>query len=205
MTHDITTLDDLRKVYKRPKDIAVKKQISLIDPHAKAFIALSPFLIISSNDGAGHADASPKGEAPGFVKVLDAQALLIPDRPGNNRLDTLENIVKNPGIGLIFMVPGMNETLRINGKASLSTDPDLLELCIAQKKLPLSVIKVAVEAVYMHCAKAFIRSKLWDPEAQIDRASFPSLGKIIKDQLDLKLPTGALDIAIKASDKSKLY
>jgi len=205
MDHEITTLEDLRKIYKRPKDIAIKKQIGEIDPHARAFIEICPFLIISSNDGHGHADASPKGEAPGFVKVLDANTILIPDRPGNNRLDTLQNIVNNPGIGLIFLVPGMNETLRINGRASISTNPDLLDLCIAEKKRPISVVKVTVEAVYMHCAKAFIRSKIWDPRAQIDRAKFPTLGKIIKDQLGLKTPTGALDVAIKLTDKSTLY
>ncbi|TNE33497.1 MAG: pyridoxamine 5'-phosphate oxidase family protein [Alphaproteobacteria bacterium] len=200
----ITTIEELYGVYKAPSERVIQKELKALDPHCRHFISISPFLVLGSSDGNGAADASPRGDTPGFVKVLDDRTLLIPDRPGNNRLDTLQNIVRNPAVGLIFMVPGMNETLRINGDAHISTDPELLKMGEAQGKLPASVIVVEVKGAYMHCAKAFIRSKLWAEETKIDRKSFPSLGQIMHDQMGGMDPDQA-DKRLAEAYKTTLY
>ena len=181
----LSTIEQLRSVYRPASDGAVRKELKALDAHCRSFLARSPFVVIGSTDGNGHADVTPKGDRPGFVAVLDATTIAIPDRPGNNRLDTLENLIADPAIGLLFLIPGMNETLRINGKARISTDDALRTRFAIDGKLPLSVIVVAVESVYMHCAKAFMRSELWQPDSWPDRASMPTLGQILKDQLAL--------------------
>ena len=181
----LSTTEELRTVYRPARDGAVRKELKALDGHCRSFLARSPFVVIGSTDGNGHADVTPKGDRPGFVAVLDATTIAIPDRPGNNRLDTLENLIADPAIGLLFLIPGMNETLRINGKARISTDDALRTRFAIDGKLPLSVIVVAVESVYMHCAKAFMRSELWQPDSWPDRASMPTLGQILKDQLAL--------------------
>jgi PPOX class probable FMN-dependent enzyme len=140
-------------------------------------------VVLASSDADGHMDATPRGGEPGFVKVLDAQTLLVPDAPGNNRLDTLENIVATGRLGTLFMVPGFDETLRVNGRAVLSTDPDDLALCADVRRTPALVIRLMVESVYLHCAKAFMRSKLWDASHQADRAQLPSMAEMLRDQI----------------------
>ncbi|WP_244941370.1 pyridoxamine 5'-phosphate oxidase family protein [Bradyrhizobium yuanmingense] len=145
-------------------------------------MALSPFLVLATSDGNGHADASPRGDAPGFVAVLDDKTLLIPDRRGNNRVDTFGNIIASPGIGLIFLVPGINETLRVNGRAEISQDAELLTPLAVQNVAPIIGLKIHVEETYFHCGKALMRSKLWNPAAQVERNSFPTLGRIIAEQ-----------------------
>src|SRR5712691_11194301 len=162
---------------------SVKKQLPRLEKHSRAFIALSPFLVIASADPKGRVDASPKGDMPGFVQVLDDATLLIPDRLGNNRIDTIGNLLACPGVGLIFFVPGLRETLRINGRARITTDPALLEPCTMQGKAPRSGILVTAEEVYFHCGKALIRSDLWNPEKAMKRTDFPSLGRILADQI----------------------
>ena len=179
----ISNTADLRSLYGEPSDIVQRKAIPKLDKHCRAFIAASPFLVVASAGADGSADASPRGDAPGFVAVLDDSTLLIPDRPGNKRVDTLENILENPHIGLIFFVPGMNETLRVNGRAEITTDGALLEPLAVNRKVPQAGIVVRIEEAYLHCAKALIRSKLWDPTTQIDRKSFPTLGQMIADQV----------------------
>ena len=159
----------------------------------KGFIAKSPFVLIGSSDGNGNADVTPKGDRPGFVAVLDDTTLAIPDRPGNNRLDTLENIVANPSVGLLFLIPGMNETLRVNGEARITGCRPCANGLQAEGKLPVSVMVVTVKAAYMHCAKAFMRSELWKPESWPDRAKLPTLGQILKDQLALADSAEATD------------
>ena len=156
-----------------------------LDGHCRSFIARSPFVLIGSSDGNGNADVTPKGDRPGFAAVLDDSTIAIPDRPGNNRLDTLENIVVNPAVGLLFLIPGMNETLRVNGEARITVDAALRERLAVDGKPPLSVVVVTVKAAYMHCAKAFMRSELWKPESWPDRTSMPTLGEILRDQLAL--------------------
>ncbi|WP_375454065.1 pyridoxamine 5'-phosphate oxidase family protein [uncultured Methylobacterium sp.] len=162
--------------------LAERKVMRRLDRFARDFIALSPFLVLASMDGEGRADASPRGDAPGFVRVLDAATLLIPDRRGNNRVDSFGNVLANPGIGLIFLVPGIDETLRVNGRARLVTGADLLEPLAAQGKVPTTGLRVSVDEVFFHCAKALIRSRLWAPESRVERARFPSLGRILAEQ-----------------------
>ena len=202
--HSITTVDALYSVYKQPAERAVQKELPKLDTHCRSFIALSPFLVLSTDGGDGTADASPRGDAPGFVSVLDDNTLAIPDRPGNNRLDSLINILRNPAVGMIFLVPGINETLRINGTATISVDPDLMEAHAAQGKLPRSVLLVEVTSAYMHCAKALIRSKLWDPETQVERSVFPTLGQVLADQI-AGMDAEQSDAYLKIAYKENLY
>src|SRR5690606_38890469 len=154
---------------------AAQKEMVALDHHARRFIANSPFVMIGSSDDAGNADVTPKGDRPGFVAVLDDTTIAIPDRPGNNRLDTWQNLLVNPAVGLIFLIPGMNETLRVNGAAKLTADAGLREQLAVDGRLPITVLVVSVKACYMHCAKAFMRSKLWAPESWPDRSTMPTL------------------------------
>jgi PPOX class probable FMN-dependent enzyme len=179
----IEDVEQLRESYGAPSERALKKQLSRIDKHCRDFIARSPFLVIASADPSGRCDASPKGDAPGFVQVFDDTTLLIPDRLGNNRIDTLANLLARPGIGLIFFVPGINETLRVNGRACITTDRALLEPLAVNSKVPRSAILVTAEEIYFHCGKALIRSDLWNPDKRVRRSDFPSLGRILADQI----------------------
>jgi PPOX class probable FMN-dependent enzyme len=179
----VTECADIRELLGPPSEGAVKKQIARIDKHARRFIELSPFLCIGTADAEGRADVSPRGDPPGFVQVLDDKTLLIPDRPGNNRADTMQNILQNPNVGLIFFIPGFEDTLRINGKATLLADPALLAKSTVNCKAPRLGIRVAVEEVFLHCAKALKRSRLWDPAAQVDRKTMPSLVRMIMEQV----------------------
>lgn len=177
------TLDDLDRHYAEPTPLSKLKVLPRLDHHCRAFIALSPFCVISSADAEGRADVSPRGDAPGFVAILDDATLLIPDRLGNNRVDTMRNIAANPEVGLLFLVPGVNESLRVNGRAEVTMDAGLLAPLAAQGKAPKAGIVVAIREAFLHCGKALIRSKLWDPAARIDRARLPSLGKMLADQI----------------------
>jgi uncharacterized protein len=173
---------DLRALFAPTHDLALKKSLPALDAHARDFIARSPFLTIGTQSAAGRADVSPRGDPCGFVQVLDDKTLLVPDRPGNNRLDTMANILGNPSVGLLFMIPGIDDTLRINGRAVLTTDPDLLAGSVVNGRAPSLGIVVQIDEVFLHCAKAFRRSRLWDPEARQDRGAMPSLVKMILDQ-----------------------
>ncbi len=187
----ITSLDALRALYPAPLERAVKKQIPALDAHCRRFIALSPFVVLATTDASHRLDASPRGGAPGFVQVgdeADAGALLLPDAPGNNRLDSLENIVATGEAGLLFLIPGFDETLRVNGRATLSTDPAHIARCTDARRAPRLVVRIAVEAAYLHCAKAFMRSRLWQAEAQVPRDTLPTLGQMIADQTGLAGP-----------------
>jgi hypothetical protein len=179
----IEDVEVLRESYGAPSERALKKQLSRLDKYCRDFIARSPFLVIASADAWGRCDASPKGDAPGFVQVIDDTNLVIPDRLGNNRIDTLANLVARPGIGLIFFVPGINETLRVNGKSRITTDSAILEPLAVSGKVPRSAILVTAEEIYFHCGKALIRSDLWNPDKQVRRSDFPSLGRILADQI----------------------
>jgi PPOX class probable FMN-dependent enzyme len=185
--------EELRTLYKSPGEGAVRKELPRLDGHCRSFIAKSPFVLIGSSDSNGNADVTPKGDRPGFAAILDNNNIAIPDRPGNNRLDTLENIVVNPAVGLLFLIPGMNETLRINGHARITADAALRESLAVDGKLPVSVTVVSVKAAYMHCAKAFMRSELWKPESWLDRSTLPTLGEILRDQLALAQSAEATD------------
>jgi len=184
----IDTQEKLRAIYGEPLGLAVSKCLPALDPHCKHFISLAPFAVISSSDINGNADVSPRGDGPGFIKVVDDKTLIMPDRPGNNRVDTLSNIADNPKVGMLFFVPGVNETLRLNGVAEISTDAALLGLFADTPKAPITAIKITVEEAFLHCAKALMRSRLWDPETRIERKTLPTLGKMIKDQTASDIP-----------------
>jgi PPOX class probable FMN-dependent enzyme len=184
----IKTTDQLRQIYKLPKGRPIEKVINRFEKHSRNFVAHSPFLIIGSARKDGLSDVSPRGEEPGFVKIIDDTTLAIPDRPGNNRLDTLSNILERPYVGLIFLVPGVNETLRINGMAELRDDDDLRELFVVRERLPATVLLVKVNEIYLHCAKAIMRSKLWDEDTKIERSQLPTMGQMISDQTNASAP-----------------
>lgn len=179
----VTTQTDLRSVYREPAARATQKVLDHLDRHCQHFIALSPLCILSSVDVKGCADASPRGDSPGFVQVLDEQTLLLPDRPGNNQVDSLQNIVANPGVGLLFLVPGMNETLRVKGTAEIVTNPALLTPLTVHRKAPLSGLRITVQAAFLHCGRALLRARLWDPTVQIERSSYPTYGQVLAAQI----------------------
>lgn len=185
---NIETLQDLRAYFGQPQERAVKKEIPFLDKHSLDFIRLSPFVVLASSDAEHNMDASPRGGAPGFVKVSQSGELLIPEAPGNNRIDTLQNVFITQKAGLIFFIPGVNETLRVNGSASLSFEAADIEACTDEKRAPKAVIKVVPQSVYLHCAKAFLRSKLWQAEAQVERETLPTAGQMISDQTGINVP-----------------
>ena len=180
----IDSLAKLRAVYRPPRARSGLKVLDHLDVHCRNFLALSPLCVISSSRADGRADASPRGDLPGsLAHVLDDRTLLLPDRPGNRQLDTLTNLVERPYVGLVFFVPGLNETLRVNGRAQIDTDPELLAPLAIRGKPPISVIKVTVEEAYLHCAKALIRARIWEPEARVERSRFPTYGQVLADQI----------------------
>ncbi len=176
--------EDLRSSFPAMHELARKKCLNHLDEHARAFIERSPFLCIGTQSADGSADVSPRGDPRGFVHVQDEKTLLIPDRPGNNRLDTLANVLSNPKVGLLFLVPGFDDTLRINGSAVLTRDPALLSSMAVNERVPAIAMAVHVEEVFLHCAKALRRSRLWDAEQHQDRSELPSLTRIILEQTD---------------------
>ncbi len=180
-------LPELRALYADPTERAQRKEIRHLDKHCKRFIALSPFLVLASADDQNRCDASPRGGDPGFVKVLGETTLLIPDAPGNNRLDTMQNIQTSGRLGVLFLIPGFDETLRVNGRARISTDAEQIRLCTTEKRAPKVVIEVLAEQVYLHCAKALMRSKLWNDANRIDRSALPTMGQMIADQAGLQI------------------
>lgn len=185
MTDDQFTIPDeqaLRSLFPATHDLAIQKLQTSLGQHAQAFIRRSPFLCLGTQNRDGRADVSPRGDPPGFVKILDDRTLAIPDRPGNNRLDSLSNIIANPSVGLLFLVPGFEETLRINGEARLTTNPAILEQMTVNERVPTLAIVVRIGEVFLHCAKALRRAHLWDPEHRQDRREMPSLIKMILDE-----------------------
>ena len=176
------TRERLRELYDPPRGRAVTKELARLDRHCRRFIELSPFVVIASAGASGALDASPRGGEPGFVQVADEHTLLIPDSPGNNRLDTMENILATGQAGLIFMIPGIDETLRVNGPARLLEAPDVLARFASMARKPKLAIEVRVAQAYLHCAKAFMRSKLWDPSRHVPRSVLPSTGEMIREQ-----------------------
>ena len=198
----------LRDLFPATHTLAIQKLQTALGPHARAFIERSPFLCLGTQSPDGKADVSPRGDPPGFVKILDDRTLAIPDRPGNNRLDSLGNIMANPSVGLLFIIPGFDDTLRVNGQASLTTDPAILARMRVNDRLPTLAIIVKIGEVFMHCAKAFRRSHLWDPDHQQDRAEMPSLIKIILDETSVAPgdeEMRKIDEGLEADYKRTLY
>jgi uncharacterized protein len=202
---DLTTEADLRTVYKQPGGGAVGKDIAQIDAHFAHFISLSPFLCMGTMGENGLCDVSPRGGEPGFVHVMDARTLAMPDRPGNNRLDSLGNITRNPGVGLLFFVPGFEDTLRVNGVARVTTDAELMGRFASDGKPPRSVMLIDVKEAYLHCVKAIKRAGLWTQETNVDRATFPTAGQVYRDQLKLEIPGEAIDASLAQDARDNLY
>lgn len=184
----ITTHEQLRALYAQPSERALRKQLPALDAHCQAFIGLSPFVVLATSDAAGRLDATPRGGAPGFVVVQDEQTLLLGDAPGNNRLDALHNLIENPQAGLLFMIPGVDETLRVNGRVLLSTEPADLAACSDARRTPRLVLRMTVQEAFLHCAKAFMRSRLWHDDARIARGRLPTMNQMIHAQLGLDTP-----------------
>ncbi len=183
----------------------VEKTLTSLDRHCFAFIGRAPFVFVASRDAEGRMDISPKGDAPGFVKVLDNKTLAIPDRPGNQRFDTFRNLFESPRIGLIFLVPGKRETLRISGTAEVVRDRELLETMAANGKTPALAIAVHVEEAFFHCAKCIIRSHLWQPEHWPSLEGLPTLAETMKDAASVPGPVEFLEGIIKEDEEKRLY
>ncbi len=184
--------------------LAERKVLDRLDRFCRDFIALSPFLVLATSDSEGRADASPRGDGPGFVQVLDDRTLLIPDRRGNNRVDSFGNVLSSPGVGLVFFVPGINETLRVNGRARMTRDNALLKPTAVQDKMPKLGLMVEVDEAYFHCGKALIRSKLWAQESQVERGSFPTLGRIVAEQTKA-VDAAEADANLEEGYRTRLY
>ncbi|HUH84486.1 MAG TPA: pyridoxamine 5'-phosphate oxidase family protein [Stellaceae bacterium] len=176
--HQVTTVEQLEALYGAPSPNALLKELDYISDFYRAFIAAAPFVVLATAGPEG-LDCTPRGDPPGFVRVVDRKTLMLPDRRGNNRVDTLRNLVVDPRIALLFLIPGVGETLRVNGRAAISVDPALCASFAMAGKLPRSVIVVTAERVYYQCPKALVRSGLWDPSRHVDRASLPSSGQIL--------------------------
>jgi PPOX class probable FMN-dependent enzyme len=207
-TTQVTYVDDevaLRELVGSPSERAVRKQLPALDQHAKAFIAASPFALLATSGADGSCDVSPRGDGPGFVLVLDERTLAIPDRPGNRRTDSLRNILQHPEVGLIFLVPGMEETLRVNGRARIVREARWMDTMVVQGKRPTLAVLVEVDEAFFHCAKAFRRSRRWQPETWPDRASLPTLGQMLKDQLKLDQSAVDLDCSLEEAYQKTLY
>ncbi len=181
----IESEEQLRNIYGFPKGRAKDKQLGALEKHSINFIEHSPFVAISSCGQSGLADCSPRGGKPGFVKILSENCVIIPDAKGNNRLDSLVNIIETGKVGCLFLIPGVDETLRVNGSARLSTGAKYLNMFHSDRNAPHTCIEITIKEVFLHCAKALMRSELWSPQALIDRSKFPTLGRMINDQLSV--------------------
>jgi uncharacterized protein len=202
------TVSDTAKLVQiigQPKPEIATKEMPALDVHCRHFISLCPFLCISTADAAGNQDVSPRGDPPGFVRVLDDRTILIPDRKGNRRVDTMRNILENPNVGLLLMLPGVEEVVRINGKATLTDDPALLAGSAVNGSTPALGIIVKIDDVFFHCAKAVIRSKLWDPETPIQRTEFPTFGEIVRDQRAPDGDPAEIDARLQSDYRTSLY
>jgi hypothetical protein len=202
--HRITSIAALEKLYGAPNPNSLKKEIPHLHPLYRAFIEASPFAILATS-GPGGLDATPRGDAPGFVTIEDEKTLLIPDRKGNNRIDSLRNLVTDPRAALLFLVPGVGETLRVNGRAHITVDPALLARFAVEGKEPRSVLVMHIEAVYFQCSRALLRSKLWDPALHVDRKSLPSAGDILSALTDAEVDGAKYDRELPARLESNLY
>lgn len=202
----VTTEAELRDLYRMPGSV-VEKVLGHLDPHARTFIEAAPFVLVGTASSDGTGDVSPKGGPPGFVVVLDDQRLVIPDLAGNNLLDSITNIVAGSGVGLLFVVPGVEETLRVNGHACITTDPTVLDACEVKDRRPKAAIGVTVTHQYMHCAKAFRRSELWNPQTWPDRSTLLSLGCILRDQIPTlrEVPAEIIDESLEADYAASLW
>jgi PPOX class probable FMN-dependent enzyme len=202
----VTSEAELREIVDEPPQSTWGKDIARIDEHARTIIAHSPFLALATSNSDGTCDVSPRGDPPGSVLVLDDHRLALADRPGNHRVDNFRNVLHNPHVGLLFVVPGMNETLRVNGRAAIVADAPFFDDMAVKGKRPRLALLIEVQELYMHCAKAFLRSSLWKPETWPDRNDLPTLGRIAKDQMGLKrVPARVIDAGLALDAKMNRY
>lgn len=197
--------EELRTLYGSPSELAARKSLPRLDIHCRQFIEKSPFLCLSTADANGAADISPRGDAPGFVQVIDSQTLFIPDRLGNNRIDSLRNVLQNPNVGMLFLIPGVSETLRVNGVARVVLRSEWLDACAVNGKVPKSGLLIEVREAFLQCAKALIRSRLWSDDYRVSRDQMPTLGKMLVDQIGLATTAVELDAVIEKAYCEKLY
>jgi uncharacterized protein len=198
----IESEDELRRIYDPPLPLVVRKTLDRLDAYCEMFIARSPFLCLATSDAEGRCDVSPRGDPPGFVVVVDQKTLLIPDRKGNNRLDSATNVLANPGVGLLFFIPGIDDTLRVNGVGTVVDDPAILEPLAERGAVPKMALRVMVEEAFIHCGRALKRSSLWDPSAQADRTEIPPIGSWLRAQAH---PDRHEEELIKNDDAADLY
>jgi hypothetical protein len=200
----VTTLAQLEQIYGQPHERAVRKEIPFVNEDYRTFIEKSPFMVLATAGESG-LDCSPRGDAPGFVRMIDERTLAIPDRIGNNRVDSLRNILAEPQMALLFVVPGVGETLRVNGRGRISNDAALLESFAVGGKLPRTVLIVDIDAVYFHCSKALVRSKLWDPAHHVDGSLLPSAGQIHRRINGMSFDAEAYDRDLVERLRTSLY
>jgi len=200
----LTTIEQLEKLYGEPHERSLRKEIPYVNEDYRAFIEFAPFVVLATSGPEG-LDCSPRGDAPGFVRIIDERTLALPDRVGNNRIDSLRNIIANPHLALLFVVPGVGETLRVNGRGRISADAALLESFAVDGKLPRTVLLVDVDAVYFHCSKALARSRLWDPTRHVERSRLPSAGAIHRRLNGETFDAVAYDIELVERMRTGLY
>jgi PPOX class probable FMN-dependent enzyme len=203
-TGEVTSIDALEALYGTPVDRAITKEIDHISDHYRQFIEAAPFVVVATVGPEGM-DCSPRGDPAGFMRVADRKTVMMPDRRGNNRLDSLRNLVRDPRISLLFLIPGVNETMRINGTARIVTDPGLRESFAIQGKEPATVIVTTVDRIYYQCPKALVRSKLWDPETRIDRSSLPTTGEMQRALVGESFDAETYDREYPAHMKRTIY
>jgi PPOX class probable FMN-dependent enzyme len=202
----VGSVDGLRELYRAPSTTSLQKELDALDRHCRDFISLAPFALLATAAADGRCDVSPKGGPPGFVTVLDDHRLAIPDLTGNNRLDSLENLVANPNVGLLFLIPGMDETLRVNGRGYVVVDDDVLDACIVHGRRPRAAIGVEVDAAYVHCAKALRRGEVWQPDRWPDRSGLASAACILRDHIgEPELTEDAVEAALVDSYTNRLW
>jgi uncharacterized protein len=202
--HLLTSIDQLDAIYGTPNPRALQKEVPQLNAPYRAFIEHAPFLVLATAGPEG-LDCSPRGDAPGFVRIVDDRTLALPDRLGNNRIDSLRNILRDPRVSLLFIIPGVGETLRVVGRAAISVEPDLLKSHMVDGKVPRSVVLVTIESVYFQCSKALVRSKLWDPSRHVDRARLPSAGDILAAITNGEFDGAAYDKVMPERLKATLY
>ncbi len=200
----ISTINDLEALYGEPVEASILKEADRVVPVYRALIEASPFATLATRGPEG-LDCSPRGDGPGFIRVADEKTLLLPDRRGNNRLDSLRNIVHDPQVGLLFLIPGIGETLRVNGRAVISTDPALLDSFAVDGKAPRTVVVITVETVYFQCSRAVVRSDLWNPDKHVARNSLPSAGQILAAVSQNRVGGEAYDTGLQERVRTTLY
>ncbi|ESR26936.1 pyridoxamine 5'-phosphate oxidase family protein [Lutibaculum baratangense] len=204
-SHRITTAEELSEIYGEPAIAALKKELTALTPGYRAMIEASPFVALATSSPEDGIDCSPRGDPAGFVHIADERTIMLPDRPGNRRIDTLRNILVDPRIALLFLIPGLGETLRINGRAEISRDPEILARFEMNGRLPITVLVVHVEKVFFQCSKAIIRSKLWDPAMHVSRGSLPTAGKLLEEATQAEMLAAEYDPWLEERIKQTLY